>query len=305
MTPDTYTIAESFLDVGDGHRLYIHEWGKAKAKMPILFLHGGPGSQVKDKHKGIFDPAKQRVIFFDQRGAGKSLPYGSLEHNTTQDLISDIEKIADHFSLKQFVITGGSWGSCLAFAYTLTHPKRVAALVLHGVFSGSKAEIEWLDKGRFQTFFPDVWQRYLDSTPQTHRYNPSRYHFDRILGNNEAAQRESGYIYENLEGSVMALDDRFEPEDPETYDPAGIRIEVHYMQHGCFLPDEYILKNAHKLATPVWLIQGRYDVVCPPITAWRLNQILANSHLIWSINGHKAEHESWNLQRTILAQWSD
>ncbi|HSW37038.1 MAG TPA: alpha/beta fold hydrolase [Candidatus Saccharimonadales bacterium] len=302
MTPDEFTNQEFFLDVGDGHQLYVQDWGKKDTGIPIIFLHGGPGDHVKDKHKGVFDPKRQRVIFFDQRGCGKSLPYGSLKNNTTKDLVADIDKLVKHLKFDQIIITGGSWGSCLALAYAIEHPESLRSLVLNGIFTGSKAEINWLDQGRFQTFFPDVWEGYLGNTPKAHHVNPSAYHFDRILGSNEQAAKESGYIYENLEGAVMALDDRFTPEDPSEYDPTGIKIEVYYMANSCFMPERHILSNASKLKMPIWLIQGRYDAVCPPTTAYELNQKLPNSNLVWTISGHRAEHESWNLIRTILLQ---
>lgn len=303
MTPDEFTINEHFVDVGDGHQLYAQDWGNSKAKTAIILLHGGPGSGSKDRYKAMFDPSKQRVIFFDQRGCGRSLPFGSLEHNNTQQLMADISKVIDHVGVGDFVITGGSWGSCLALAYALTKPAKLKALVLHGIFTGSQKEIDWLDKGHMQAFFPDTWERFLEATPKSHRSNPSVYHFNRVMGQDEAAAKESGFIYENLEGGVMSLDDRYTPEDINDFDHSGIRTEMYYLHHRCFLPDNYILNNAHKISVPVWLVQGRYDAVCPPITAWKLHKALPESQLIWTISGHKPERESWNVLRTILLQW--
>ena len=301
MTPDKYTIAESMLDVGDGHQLYVHDWGN-QAAQPILFLHGGPGGASQDHHKSNFDPTKQRVIFFDQRGCGRSLPLGSLEHNTTADLVEDIEKISVHLGLNTFTVTGGSWGSCLALAYSLAHPERVAALVLHGVFTGSRSEIDWLDSGKFRTFFPDVWEDYLKATPLASRNEPSKYHAAQILGQDDETAKQSAYAYQRLEGSLVKLDDRFTMEPFETYDPMSIRIETHYLQHGCFMPDNFVLDNAARLNLPVWLVQGRYDMVCPPIAAYKLHNALPNSHLVWTINGHKAEHEAATVLRLLLQQ---
>jgi proline iminopeptidase len=302
MTPDKYTLAESMFDVGDGHQLYVHDWGNRAAVKPIVFLHGGPGGSAKDAYKANFDPTKQRVIFFDQRGCGRSLPLGSLDYNTTDDLVEDIEKIANHLSLKTFIVTGGSWGSCLALAYSLAHPERVAALVLNGLFTGSQTEIDWLDSGKFQTFFPDVWAQYLAGTPPEYRAEPSKYHFARILGPDEAAAKQSAYAYEQLEGSLIRLDDRFTMESFDTYEPAGLRLETHYLTNRCFMPDNFILDNAARLKMPVWLVQGRYDMVCPPITAYQLHNAIANSQLIWTINGHKAEHEAATILQLLLQQ---
>jgi len=289
------------LDVGDGHTLFIQEWGNSEASVPIIFLHGGPGSQVKDKHKRPFNPKTHRVIFFDQRGCGKSTPYGSLEHNTTSELIADISKIADTFNAKTFILNGSSWGSTLALAYALAHPERVHALVIGGIFTGSKAEADWIDKGQFKTFFPDVWQAYLDKTPPEHQSNPSKYHFDKAIHGTPKEQKLSGYAYDCLESGVIQLDDRQEPESFEEYDPAGIRIEMQYLTNGCFLSDRNILDNAHKLTMPVHIVQGRYDMVCPPHTAYELHNKLSNSQLYWTLGGHKHEHEAENIFRSIFA----
>lgn len=302
MNPDKHTLAEYFVDVGHGHQLYVQDWGKKTARVPIIFLHGGPGSSVQDKYKRLFHPTTQRVIFFDQRGCGKSLPYGSLEHNTTDDLVKDIETIADKLGIRTFIINGGSWGSTLALVFAIRHPKRVHALVMSGILTGTSSEINWLDKGKFAPFFPDVWQQYLDATPKSAHHDPSSYHFQRVLGNDPVAIKQSAYAYDCLEGGVIQLDDRVSLDDFETYDPAGMRLEIHYLSNKLFLPDNYVFKNATKLTMPVYMVQGRYDMVCPPITAYNLYNKLPKGHLIWTIGGHKDEHESWNIQRTILSE---
>lgn len=304
MTPDEFTILETFIDVGNDHQLYLQDWGNAKAKTPIVFLHGGPGSGVNNKHRRRFNPYEQRVIFFDQRGCGKSVPYGSLAHNTTADLVDDIELIARHLGLQKFVITGGSWGSTLALAYALKYPERIIAMTLAGIFTGSQAEIDYMDKGGYRVFFPDKWDQYLSATPKSHQNNPTKYHFDRILSDDINALRSSAYIYSNLEGSLMSLDDRFTPEEAQDFDAIPTRIEVHYMANQCFMPDRYILDNAHKLTMPIWLVQGRYDVVCPPQTAYELHKKISNSTLIWTMAGHGNDRSNYDVMRTINATWN-
>lgn len=303
MTPDQYTNKEFFIDVGDGHQLYVHDWGNPKG-LPVVCLHGGPGNSVNDKFKGNFDPAVHRVIFFDQRGCGKSLPYGSLEHNTTADLVEDIEKIAKHLKLTNFAIQGGSWGSCLALAYALKYPKRVRALVLFGVFTGSQEEIDYIEHGRFASHFPEVWQRYLEATPKEYRHAPSDYHFKRILGDDEAAARKSACAYQNMEGALIKLDDRFTPSTPDdpAFDPTSTKIEVHYIANRCFMPDNYVMDNAHKLTMPIWIAQGRYDMVCPPMSAYKLQQKLPHARLFWTIDNHLPGHETIGMMRAILLQ---
>ncbi len=302
MNNDQYTIKEYFVEVGDGHSLYVQDWGNKKTKTPIIFLHGGPGSGVKDKHKGVFDPNIQRVIFFDQRGSGRSLPYGEIGHNTTKVLVEDIELLAKHLKLDDFILHGTSWGSALALFYAIKYPKRVKALVIGGVYTGTKSETDWLDKGLFVNFYPDAWDKYLTQTPISHHDNPSAYHFKNALGKNEDLARRSAYAYSCLEHDVMTLDDRVDNGTIDEFDPVSSRIEMHYLANHCFMPDKYILSNAKKLTMPIWLVQGRYDMVCPPITAYKLYKQLPNSQLIWTIAGHKSEHESWNIMRTIMLQ---
>jgi proline iminopeptidase len=302
MTPDEHTNQELMLDAGDGHQLYVHDWGNKDAALPILFLQGGPGGATSDKKKMLFDPLKQRVIFHDQRGAGKSVPYGSLEHNTTAELVSDIIKILNNFGIKQSILVGGSWGSTLALCFAIAHPDRVAGMVLDGIWTSTKAENAWLDQGGFKTFFPDAWDAYCATVPTEHQANPSGYHFPRILSNDLEVSKVSTMAYTALEASAISLDDRHAPQDPNTYDPTGVRIEVHYLANGCFIAENHILDNASKLTMPVALVQGRYDMVCPPETAYKLNQLLPNSQLHFTTSGHYAEHESWSLIKLLVKQ---
>ena len=303
MTPDKYTNQELFLEVGNGHELYIQDWGNKKAKTAIMFLHGGPGGGTSDRHKQQYDPERQRVIFFDQRGTGRSIPHGSLEHNTTKDLISDISKILDKLDIKQCILKGGSWGCCLALAYGITHPGRVKAMVLDGIFTGSQSEIDWLEKGMFKTFYPDAWQIFLDKTPTSHHAHPVEYHTERALhGQNTEDAKASSFAYQQLEYAVLSLDDRKSPTDYETYDPADIKMEMQYMANRCYMEDNFILEHANKLTMPVYLVQGRYDMVCPPTTAYTLDKVLPNSELIWTISGHSSSRESWSVMKALLME---
>ncbi len=304
MTPDEYTNQELMLDVGDGHTLYVHDWGNAKAKTPIVTLHGGPGSGASDRHKQRFDPSTQRVIFHDQRGTGRSLPYGSLEHNTTNQLVEDIEKIAVRLKLNSFTLTGGSWGSTLALMYALKYPKRVSRLIVTGIFTASKSEIDWLDEGYFRIFYPELWQNFVASVPKAHQKNPTAYHAKYILGKDEAKARLSAAAYANLEGSIMSLDDRPSPKtNTDEFDMAPAKIETYYLQNACFLPeDRYILKNAHKLTMPTWIVQGRFDMVCPPVTAHELHQRIKGSKLIWTMSGHGNDRSTYDVMRTLFLQ---
>lgn len=302
MNKDEFTISEQFLDVGDGHKLYIQDWGNKNAKLPIIFLHGGPGSGVKDSHRQRFDPSKQRVIFFDQRGSGKSTPVGALVNNNTQKLIQDIKKIIDHFHLEDFVINGGSWGSCLALAYAMEYPGGIKAMVLSGIFTGTKKEINHIDKGKFRNFFPDIWQKYTDTVPKEYQDNPSTYHYRQLESNNPNIRKKSIFAHAILEGSLCSLDDRFTPSTYDEFEPESHAIEMHYLANACFMPEGYIMENAHQLKMSVWLVQGRYDMVCPPATAYELHAKLPNSQLIWTTAGHGNDRPNYDVVRSILLQ---
>lgn len=304
MNKDEFTNKVMHLEVNETHSLYVQDWGNKDVKVPIISLHGGPGGQSKDSHKGSYDPTTQRVIFFDQRGCGQSLPYGSLIDNTTNDLISDITTIAETLKIESFILRGSSWGACLALAYAIKHPSKVHAMVLQGIFTGSSNEIKWLKHGMFQTFYPDVWQKYLELTPKAHRHDPSSYHFEKALNGTPDEQKKSAFAYETLEAGVVKLDDRGFTNNFDDYDPVGMRMEMHYMQNQCFLPDNYILDNAHKLTMPITLIQGRYDMVCPPSTAFALRENLPNSELYTTLSGHVTEHEDVQLVRQALKNLS-
>ena len=196
-------------------------------------------------------------------------------------------------------MTGASWGSCLALYYAISNPSRVKALVVSGVFSGSQAEIDWLDKGMFRTHFPEAWERYLEATPKKFRADPSSYHFAQVVGNDADAAKRSAEAYANLESAALSLDDTFYPINPEDFEPTGMFIEMRYLARRCFLPDRFILNNARKLHMPVYIVQGRYDMVCPPATAYELSKSIRGSHLTWVTSGHRAEHETATAQRLI------
>jgi proline iminopeptidase len=301
MTADGFTISEDLLEVGDGHRVYVQDWGVAGRARPVLSLHGGPGTACSDSHKEYFNGTRQRVIFHDQRGVGNSQPYGSLERNTTPDLIDDMVRILDHCRVEQAVIMGGSWGSCLALAFAVAHPERVHSLVLYGVMTPRQREMDWLNEGRWRTFFPEVWQWYLDRTPVEHHDDPTGYHFGQLLGDDEKAQRESAYVYTTVDSAVLELDDRFRPAPFEDdFDPAPARAQAYYFTNSHFLPDGYVLDNAQRLTMPVYLVQGRYDMICPAETAYRLAEVLPHGELIWTTSGHAPDRESWNLMRLLM-----
>jgi proline iminopeptidase len=303
METDQYTLKEEMIDVGDGHSLYAQLWGNPDAVETIVFLHGGPGSGCSNKHKSLFDPSQHRVIFFDQRGCGKSTPRGLLVANDTEHMIEDINQVAAVFATDKFAITGGSWGSCLALAYGLKYPERVTRMVLRGIFTGRKSEIDFIDKGGLRSFFPEIWDEFVDSVPAEHQNDPGAYHLKRVLGDDPEAAKHSAYAYSRLEDSAISLDDRRSPEPYETFDPISSIVECHYLANACFLPEGYIIENATKLTMPIRLVQGRYDAVCPPFTAYELSKILPDGQLFWTVAGHSGnDRANWDLTKALLAQ---
>ena len=292
------------IDVGDGHELYAQLWGNIEAKQTIVSLHGGPGSGSNDGHKDMYDPARQRVLFFDQRGAGKSIARNLLENNTTDALVEDIVKVTAAFGVEKFVLTGGSWGSCLALAYGLKYPSSVTRMVLRGIFTGRQSEIDFIDKGEVRTFFPDVWDRFAASVPDEFANDPGAYHQERMFGNDTAAMN-AALAYNDLESSLSKLDYRAvlpKPVDLESFDARGTVIESHYLVNGCFMPDGYIISRASQLKMPITLVQGRYDMVCPPITAYELDKALPNSQLYWTLAGHSgSDRANFDMVKALLA----
>lgn len=304
MNPDEYTNQELMLDVGHGHQLYIHDWGKSDAATTVICLHGGPGGGTSDRAKQNFDPKQQRVIFFDQRGSGRSLPAGVLQHNTTDDLVADITTIADHLKLKHFILFGRSWGSALALIYAIKHPGRVQAVVTGGMFLATPGELDFDERAkRYQLFFPEAWEKLLAKTPAEDHDTPLLYHVKRILDDNPETAYQAAYIYSDFIRALLRLDDRISPIDPEKFEWDSFKIEAHYKLNNCFVPDGFIRDNAHKLTMPVWIVQGRYDVLCTPKVAYELHQQLPNSQLIWVPAGHAGSDRAvYDVSRTILLQ---
>jgi len=299
MEKDEFTNQELTLNVGDGHKLYVVDWGNKNAKTTIIYLHGGPGSHIKDKHKSLFNPKTQRVIFFDQRGCGQSTPYGSRQNNTIEDLASDISKIAEHLKIDKFYLEGCSWGSTLALYCAITRPEKLAGIIVGGVYSGSGAETRAMYENA-KTFFPDLWDKVLADTPAKYHDDPVAYHFDQALNGTKRQQKKSTYIMGCLEGGLMNLDDRQSPPDFKEYDPAGMQIELDYLVNNCFMPENFILDNAHKIKVPVWIVQGRFDMVCPPDFAYKISKRIPQAKLYWTISNHASEHEDTSVFRAIF-----
>jgi proline iminopeptidase len=281
MQDDNYTIKSGYVDVGHGHKLYYQEWGDPSAE-PIFFLHGGPGGGCNDSHKWYFDPTRQRVIFHDQRGSGKSTPFGSINNNTTEDLVDDINKLRAHLDIDTpHHFFGGSWGSCLALVYAIRNPEKVNKMLLRGIYTGSPYETNYIQQeGGISRYTPETWQRYIEIVPKERRDDTVKYYYemmqsdDRVLADNHIRRWSQNEIAGlAVDSDVHAL---LHDSSPITDEMRSVSLlEAHYFVNNCFLEDNYVLTHASKLAgKEVVIVQGRHDHVCPPETAYALSNIV-------------------------------
>ncbi len=263
------------LDVGDGHWLYVEEVGRADG-IPALFLHGGPGSGAQHGHRSLFDPDRFHALLFDQRGAGRSHPYLSVEANTTAHLVADIERIREHFQLDTWLIVGGSWGSTLALAYAEAHPERVTALVLRAVFLGTPEEVNWAFVDGPKLFRPELYADFAGLLPEAERAFVLSAYLKRLADPDPAVHGPAARAWNAYERALSKLapsETRLASPSAEGRLPPTPFMEAHYIRHDFFLQPGQLLANAGRIAhIPGVIVQGRYDLLCPPKSAYALQQ---------------------------------
>ncbi|WKE65590.1 prolyl aminopeptidase [Gallaecimonas kandeliae] len=293
LLPEITPNWQQWLPVGDGHELYVEEVGNPQG-LPVVVLHGGPGAGCNETMRRFFDPARYRVILFDQRGAGRSRPHASLEGNNTQNLVADIELIRANLGIDSWLVFGGSWGSTLALAYAETHPQRVKALVLRGIFLARDEDIHWMtapDGGSAQVY-PDHYRDFLEPLGGEAHDLLARY-YALLTSDNELERMQAAKAWTLWEGRMVNLvpparvDEIYT--DPSLALAVG-RMECHYFVHRCFLDEDQLLLDAHKLAgIPTVLVHGRYDMVCKLENATSLAAKLPDAQL-WIVPaaGHSA-----------------
>ena len=279
------------LTVDAMHDLYWEECGNP-AGVPVLFLHGGPGGGIAPIHRRFFDPAFYRIVLFDQRGAGKSTPTGEFRHNTTQLLIDDIEKLRALLAIDQWLIFGGSWGSTLALAYGQAHPGACLGFILRGIFLGSKAEIDWFING-IKWFYPDAHQRFAEFIPEVERGDLIHAYQKRLFCDDPAVYLPAARAWTHYETSCLFLlppQDGAEDLESDTLCLGIGRLEAHYMLNHCFLQQDQLLKGIERIRhLPAVIVQGRYDVICPPLAAHCLHAAWPQAQLRLIANaGHAA-----------------
>jgi proline iminopeptidase len=267
-------VTHSFA-VESPHVLHVEECGNPNG-IPVLFVHGGPGSGCEPYHRQFFDPEKYRIILFDQRGSGQSTPHASLENNTTQALVSDMEALREHLGVEQWVLFGGSWGSTLSLVYAETHPNRVLGLILRGIFLCRRKEIQWFYQHGAHHIFPDYWEEFLRPIPPEEQDDMLKAYYQRLTGDDEIARLTAAKAWSIWEGRAATL----RPNKGvlnhfgDTHTALSLaRIEAHYFMHNAYLRDNQILEDAHRLEDiPGHIIHGRYDMICPLENAWELHR---------------------------------
>ncbi|GLK76626.1 proline iminopeptidase [Methylopila jiangsuensis] len=273
--PPIEPYAHGLLDVGDGHKIYWERCG-TPGGLPAVFLHGGPGGGCGPAHRRLFDPSVYDVLLFDQRGCGRSTPHAELEANTTWDLVADIERLRRLAGVEAWLVFGGSWGSTLALAYAETHPERVSALVLRGVFTLRKFELDWYYQSGASLLFPDKWEKFLAPIPEAERGDLMAAYRRRLTGPDPAERLKAARAWSLWEGETITL--RPDPaiagqHGGDDYALAFARIENHYFVHGGWLEEGQLIRDAGRLAAiPGVIVQGRYDVATPAVTAWDLHR---------------------------------
>lgn len=290
--PEIEPYNAGMLDLDGRHRMYFEESGNPKGA-PVLFLHGGPGAGAAAAHRRFFDPAHYRIVIFDQRGAGRSTPLGEITDNTTPLLVADIEKLREHLGIKSWVVFGGSWGSTLALAYAEFHPERCTGLILRGIFLCRKSEIDWF-LYELRNLFPEAWRAFSDPIPAAEHGDLLSAYYSRLTSPDPAVHMPAARTWGTYEGSCSTL-----MPSPETVayfagDVVSLglaRIEAHYFKHDIFLPENYLLANVDRIRNiPGVIVQGRYDAVCPIVSADDLHRAWpeAEYHII-----PDAGHSAW------------
>lgn len=301
--PEIEPFNKNHLKVSEIHAIYYEECGRPDG-IPVVFLHGGPGSGCSPTQRRFFDAKHYRIILLDQRGCGRSTPQGEVRENTTDDLVSDIEALRQHLNIGKWHVFGGSWGSSLALAYSVKYANRILSLVLRGIFLSRASELEWF-LGGVQQFQPEGWQRLIHYLPEHERSNVLAAFSTRIFSEDAAINIPAAIHWNGYESNMMRLlpielssptpaktpeETIAEQENENSIELARARVQIHYVQNRCFIDGEAILQAAATLhAIPTVIVQGRYDMVCPPQTAWELAQAMPHAKLVMVADaGHSA-----------------
>jgi proline iminopeptidase len=282
--PEIEPFRTGMLEVGSGHRLYWEASGNPEGK-PVVFLHGGPGGGCDPKQRRFFDPARYLIVLFDQRGCGRSTPHASLVDNTTWHLVSDIEALRAHLGIDRWQVFGGSWGSTLALAYAQKHPDRVTEIVLRGIFLLREKELRWFYQWGTSELFPEAWQDFLAPIPESERGDLMRAYHRRLTSDDARVRQEAARawsVWEARTSFLLPKPDYIARSAGDAFSLAFARIECHYFVHRGFLAHEdQLLDDVAKIRhLPAVVIQGRYDIVCPAVSAYELSRRWPEARLV-------------------------
>jgi proline iminopeptidase len=325
--PECTPYKHELLKVSTTHAVYVEQCGNPDG-VPVIFLHGGPGSGCNPAQRRFFDPEYYRIILFDQRGCGRSKPAGETQDNTTQALVEDIENIRKHLNIKHWHVFGGSWGSTLALAYATQHPADIISLTLRGIFLSRPREINWF-LGEVAIFFPEAWSALLEEVPADQQENILDYYANLVFNTDTAVSIPAAIRWNAFESSIMSLVPK--ADNPGNTSPdhtkgtqaklteaspakdtsavdgptelARARVQIHYIQHLCFIDGEQLLTSAATTLRqiPTTIVQGRYDMVCPPQTAWQLSHAMPHAELIIVPDAGHSAMEKGTCQALLAA----
>lgn len=290
--PKIEPYKESQIRVSDLHTLWVEQCGNPEG-VPVVFLHGGPGAACEPFHRRFFDPERCRIILFDQRGCGRSVPHAELQENTTQDLIEDIERIREHLGIESWLVFGGSWGSTLGLAYAQAHPERVTGLVLRGIFLCRRQDIQWFYQDGAGRIHPELWQQYVRVIPEDERGDMVSAYYRRLTSEDPDVRGEAARAWSLWEGSTSNLKPKesvIKHFSDEATALSLARIECHYFMHDSFLRENQLLEDAHRLRDiPGVIVHGRYDMVCPIEQAFALHEAWPEAEfVVCPTSGHSA-----------------
>lgn len=277
--PETSPFHTEMLSVSKTHAIYYEECGNPKG-YPVVFLHGGPGSGCNPTQRRFFDPSFYRIILLDQRGCGRSTPLGCTEDNDIDALVGDIEALKHHLHIKKWLVFGGSWGSTLALAYAVAHTGSVTGLILRGIFLSRASELDWF-LGEVQRFYPECWEKLLSFLTKEEQNSPLKSYATRVFSVDINIAGPAAIAWNAFESSIMSLLPReatSQTKTPVEIEVARARVQIHYILNECFVGQRDLLNEAKRLSDiPTTIIQGRYDMVCPPISAWELKNVMPHA----------------------------
>ncbi|TKZ15972.1 prolyl aminopeptidase [Shimia litoralis] len=279
--PPVAPFDQRLMEVGDGHRIYVEQSGNRNG-LPVIVVHGGPGGGSSPAMRRYFDPSIYRIILFDQRGCGRSTPHASVDANTTWHLVADMERIRTALDIESWIVFGGSWGATLSLIYAQTHPEHVACLVLRGVFTMTKAELDWFYGGGAGHFWPEPWERFVSLIPEAERHDLIQAYHARLFSGDHATEVTYARAWASWENALASINSSGSVGEPMAeYARAFSRLENHYFVNSGFLDqDGWILNHIDRIRhIPGIIVQGRYDMICPPKSAHALAKLWPNARL--------------------------